>query len=48
MTTEQPGASPALSDQLGVAPKRYALDVQCLYTDETKTLMSKGHQDPAE
>ena len=28
--------------------KRYLLDVVCLYTDDTKTLMSKGHHDPAE
>ena len=37
MTMEQPGASPALSDQLGVAPPcdtPYTVP----YTDETKTL----------
>ncbi len=28
--------------------KPYPLAVECLYTDDTKTLMSKGHQDPAE
>lgn len=27
--------------------RAYPLEVQCLYTDDTKTLMSKGHQDPA-
>lgn len=28
-------------------PKPYPLAVECLYTDDTKTLMSKGHHDPA-
>lgn len=28
--------------------RTYPLEVECLYTDDTKTLMSKGHQDPAE
>ena len=28
--------------------RRYPLEVGCLYTDDTKTLMSKGHHDPAE
>ena len=27
--------------------RAYPLEVQCLYTDDTKTLMSKGHQDKA-
>jgi len=27
--------------------RTYPLEVECLYTDDTKTLMSKGHQDPA-
>ena len=26
---------------------KHPLAVECLYTDDTKTLMSKGHQDPA-
>ncbi len=25
----------------------HTLAVECLYTDDTRTLMSKGHQDPA-
>jgi hypothetical protein len=29
------------------AAKQYPLDVVCLYTDDCKVLMSKGHQDPA-
>jgi hypothetical protein len=28
--------------------RSYPLKVECLHTDDTKTLMSKGHQDPAE
>lgn len=28
--------------------RRHPLEVECLYTDDTKTLMSKGHHDPAE
>ena len=28
--------------------RRHPLAVECLYTDDTKTLMSKGHHDPAE
>ena len=28
--------------------KTYPLEVECLYTDDTRTLMSKGHHDPAE
>ena len=27
--------------------RTYPLALECLYTDDTKTLMSKGHQDPA-
>lgn len=27
--------------------KPYPLDVECLYTDDTRTLMSKGHHDRA-
>lgn len=27
--------------------RSYPLDVQCLFTDDTKTLMSKGHHDEA-
>ena len=27
---------------------KHPLAVECLYTDDTKTLMSKGHHDPAE
>ncbi len=29
-----------------MATKTYPLNVECLYTDDTKTLMTKGHQDP--
>lgn len=25
---------------------RYPMDLQCLYTDDTKTLMTKGHHNP--
>ena len=28
--------------------KQYPLEVECLYTDDTKTLMTKGHHSPAE
>lgn len=43
MTTKPAGASPV---ERGV--RRHPLKVECLYTDDTKTLMSKGHHDPAE
>ena len=42
-TTTPPAAGP-----VDRRVRRYPLDVQCLHTDDTKTLMSKGHQDPAE
>ena len=43
-TAPQPPAVGALLER-GVRP--LALAVECLYTDDTRTLMSKGHQDPA-
>lgn len=30
-----------------LSDRTYSLELVCLYTDDTKTLMSKGHQDPA-
>ena len=32
---------------VGLPVPKHPLTVECLYTDDTKTLMSKGHQDPA-
>jgi hypothetical protein len=42
MTTESAGVAP-LERQV----RLYPLDLVCLYTDDCKVLMSKGHQDPA-
>lgn len=29
-----------------MADRKHPLSLECLYTDDTKTLMSKGHHDP--
>lgn len=46
MKSEQ--VAPAVAGPVERQVRRYPLDVECLYTDDTKTLMSKGHQDRAE
>lgn len=44
-TTEGHDSQPAVGPRLERGVRRYPLEVQCLYTDDTKTLMSKGHHD---
>ena len=48
MTTDSAGASPVERPVGRLVPQRHKLALECLYDDNTKTLMSKGHQDPAE
>lgn len=40
-------ASGRFEAELKRGQRTYPLAVECLYTDDTRTLMSKGHQDPA-
>ncbi len=39
--------SPAVAGLVKRTVRRHPLDVVCLYSDDCKTLMSKGHHDPA-
>lgn len=39
---------PPMSEEQKREPRAYPMELVCLYTDNTKTLMSKGHQDHAE
>ena len=38
---------PAVGTPVARSVGRHPLDVVCLYSDDCKTLMSKGHHDPA-
>ena len=45
--TAQPAPLGQVERGVGRPVPKHPLALECLYTDETKTLMSKGHQDPA-
>ena len=46
--SEKPGELPAVGSPVERGVRRHPLAVECLYTGDTTTLMSKGHHDPAE
>ncbi len=39
---------PAVAGPVEPTVRRYPLEVQCLHTDDTRTLMTKGHHDADE